>query len=52
MKGCIQHHLAEEIIAKLKSRRNLLPQFAEGYFRSIATEVEIPGTNDSELFDV
>lgn len=41
-----------DIAAKLKSRRNLLPKFAEDYYRIIAGEVEITGSEDIELFEV
>ncbi|MEJ7626946.1 MAG: BamA/TamA family outer membrane protein [Ferruginibacter sp.] len=41
-----------EIIAKLKSRRNALPVYAEKYFRLMAYEVEIRGSEDKERFEV
>lgn len=39
-----------EIIAKLKSRRDLLKQYAEQYYRFLAKEVEITGSENNELF--
>ncbi|MEO5984502.1 MAG: BamA/TamA family outer membrane protein [Ferruginibacter sp.] len=39
-----------EITAKLKSRRNNLPQIAEKYYRILAREVDIRGSEDSEKF--
>lgn len=42
----------EEIISKLKSRRDVLPQVAEKYYRFLAREVDIPGTNDQDYFEV
>lgn len=41
-----------EIISKLKSRRDALPEVAEAYYRFLAREVDIPGTNDQDLFEV
>ena len=41
-----------EIIAKLKSRRNLLEKFANDYYNILANEVEIVGTKNKELFEV
>lgn len=41
-----------EIIAKLKSRRNSLENFARDYYRSLAKEVEVPGTKGREVFVV
>lgn len=41
-----------EIITKLKSRRDLLPKVAATYYRFLAREVDIPGTNDQDLFEV
>jgi hypothetical protein len=41
-----------DIAAKLKSRRSQLPKFAEDYYRFIAEEVEITGSEDTELFEV
>jgi hypothetical protein len=41
-----------EIENKLKSRRDLLPQRAEEYYRFLSKNVDIVGTNDRELFDV
>jgi hypothetical protein len=39
----------EEIINKLKSRRDHLPDFAERYYSSLAKAVDIPATKDNEL---
>ena len=41
-----------EIAAKLKARRELLPVWASAYFTFLNKEVEITGTQDSELFEV
>jgi hypothetical protein len=41
-----------EIIAKLKSRRERLVEFAGEYYRSLATEVDIPGSKKNELFEI
>jgi hypothetical protein len=43
---------ASDIITKLKSRRDQLPQLAEEFYTYLAKEVEIVGTNDTEDFDV
>ena len=37
---------------KLKSRRDHLRDFAERYYSFIAKEVDVPGSEDRELFDV
>ncbi len=42
----------EEIIAKLKSRRSHLTEYAEEYYRFLAEEVDIPGTSQKEFFEV
>ena len=42
----------EEIIAKLKSRRDQLVEYAEKYYRFIAEEVDIPGTLSQDFFEV
>lgn len=42
----------EEIIAKLKSRRDQLPKFAREYYRALAKEVELTGTEKNEYFEV
>lgn len=41
-----------EIIAKLKSRRDHLADFASDYYTILAKEVEIVGTKKKELFEV
>lgn len=41
-----------EIISKLKARRNHLVEWAEEYYKFLSKEVEIPGTYDSEEFNV
>jgi hypothetical protein len=41
-----------EIIAKLKSRRHSLVNFARDYYHSLAKEVEVPGTKEREVFVV
>ncbi len=43
---------AEEIIQKLKSRRDDLVEYAEKFYRIIAVEVEILGTHKHEYFEV
>lgn len=42
----------QEIINKLKSRRNHLVDIATEYYTFLTKEVEIVGTNDRELFEV
>jgi hypothetical protein len=42
----------KEIIAKLKSRRDDLVQYAEKYYKFINKEVEVVGTNEDELFEI
>jgi hypothetical protein len=42
----------EEIITKLKSRRNGLAEYAKKYYRFLAEEVDIPGTSSKEFFEV
>ena len=41
-----------EIIAKLKSRKSQLQNFAKDYYTILAREVDIPGTLQNELFRV
>jgi hypothetical protein len=41
-----------EIIAKLKSRRNHLVEYANDYYYFLAKEVEIVGSKESEVFEV
>ncbi len=40
------------IIAKLKSRRNLLPKYAEQYYRFLSKEVSIPATAKNDLVEI
>ena len=40
------------IIAKLKERRNHLSEYAEEYYKFLSREVEIPGTQTSDLFEI
>lgn len=42
----------EQIISKLKSRRNDLTEYAEKYYRFLNKQVEIVGTKQSELFEI
>ena len=41
-----------DITAKLKSRREMLPEYAAEYYRFLSDEVEITGTEKAELFEV
>ena len=41
-----------EIIAKLKSRRNHLAEYATDYYNFLAKEVEIVGSKKNEIFEV
>ena len=41
-----------EIISKLKSRRDKLPEFADRYYTLLAKEVDVVGSNKHELFEV
>lgn len=41
-----------EIIAKLKSRRARLPEFARRYYKYLAREVNVLGSEDDERFDI
>ncbi|HEX5655240.1 MAG TPA: BamA/TamA family outer membrane protein [Chitinophagaceae bacterium] len=41
-----------EIIGKLKSRRDHLHKYAEAYYLFLAHYVDIPGTNEAELFEI
>ena len=41
-----------QLIQTLRERRDKLPEFAARYYRILAREVDIVGTNDEELFDV
>ena len=42
----------EEIIAKLKSRRDKLQEFAKEYYLFLAKEVDVPGTHKKEMFEI
>lgn len=42
----------EEIIAKLKSRRNKLPELAKRHYLIIAKKVDVVGSNEDEFFEV
>ncbi|WP_282125479.1 BamA/TamA family outer membrane protein [Marinifilum flexuosum] len=42
---------ADDIIAKLKSRRDLLPELAVEFYNYLAKQVDIVGTNGTEDFD-
>lgn len=42
----------EEIIATLKSRRDKLVEFANGYYEILAKEVSVPGTLKDDFFEV
>jgi hypothetical protein len=42
----------KEIEAKLKSRRELLPQFAQSYYKKVAKEVQVVGSNKKEFFSI
>ena len=42
----------KKIIAKLKSRRDNIEEYAKSYYRFLAREVEVAGTKKSELFEV
>lgn len=41
-----------EIIAKLKVRREKLPEMAEEFYAFLAKEVDVVGTNDREYFEI
>jgi hypothetical protein len=41
-----------DFISKLKSRRDHLVEFAEGYYEFLAKEVDITGTEKRELFEI
>ena len=41
-----------EIIAKLKSRRDHLQEYATDYYKFLAKEVDLPGTKKTEFFQV
>ncbi len=45
-------HSGLEIENKLKSRRELLPEFSKEYYRFLSKAVDVVGTEDRELFDV
>jgi hypothetical protein len=41
-----------EIISKLKSRRNELVKYASEYYDFLAQQIDIPGSEQNEIFDV
>ncbi len=41
-----------EIIAKLKARRDQLPEIAEEYYNVLAKTVTVPGTFDDDFFEI
>jgi Omp85 superfamily domain len=41
-----------EMISNLKSRRNHLAEYATAYYKFIAKEVDIPGTDKKEFFEI
>jgi hypothetical protein len=41
-----------EMISQLKSRRNHLVEYATAYYKFIAKEVDIPGTDKKEFFEI
>lgn len=45
-------HSGEKIIETLKERRKYIKDEAVQYYKFLAKEVEIPGTDDKEIFDV
>lgn len=48
----VLHFSGEEIINKLKARRDILPKMANEYYQFLAKEVEITGTNQTEYFHI
>jgi hypothetical protein len=48
----IYDSIGEETEAKLRSRRDLLPDYAEEYYRFLARSVDVVGTDKRELFEV
>ncbi len=42
----------KDIETKLKSRRDLLPAYAEEFYKSLAKEVDVVGTDERDLFKV
>jgi Omp85 superfamily domain len=42
----------ERLIANLKSRRDNLPEFAADYYKFLSKEVDVPGTEQPEHFEV
>jgi len=48
----IFQYSGEEIIDKLKVRREKLPEFSEELYMILARQVDVVGTDDRELFDV
>lgn len=41
-----------ELISKLKSRRNDLPNYAARHYKTIAKHIEVVGSNESETFEI
>ncbi len=50
--GGVQQPSGAEILAKLKARRDHLPADAERYYRFLARDVDVPGSDEDELFRV
>ncbi|MDW7691960.1 BamA/TamA family outer membrane protein [Flammeovirgaceae bacterium SG7u.111] len=48
----IYRYSGEEIISKLKSRRDHMDEYAETLYRSISREVNVTGSDKHELFEV
>ncbi len=44
--------IGTDIEAKLRSRRDLLPKYAEEYYRLLAKSVDVVGTDEREFFEV
>ncbi|WP_321297002.1 BamA/TamA family outer membrane protein [Marinifilum fragile] len=42
---------ADDIVSKLKSRRDLLPELAVEFYNYLAQKVDVVGTNETENFD-
>lgn len=42
----------EDIIKKLKGRRDIIPQYAKRYYKVLARKVDVAGTKKNELFKV
>jgi hypothetical protein len=46
------HISGDEIISKLRSRRDHLVEYAEDYYKFLAKEVDITGTDKNEYFEI